>query len=57
MPLTIWTDQYFQDALEDRYNMRKPGVDQDRFKTAILDEIIKTSDSPAKTIEANKIMP
>ena len=59
MPRTLWEDVSgdFQTALQDRYNRRPAGVDRSRFKTALLDEIAKTPDSPAKTAAANTIMP
>lgn len=57
MPITLWADPDFQSALTDRYNRRPVGTDRGRFKTALLDEIVKTSDSPAKTTIVNTIMP
>jgi hypothetical protein len=57
MPITLWADPDFQSTLTDRYNRRPVGADRSRFKTAVLDEIVKTSDSPAKTVIANTILP
>lgn len=57
MPATLWSDPDFQTALRDKYNRRPVGVDQARFKTAILDEIAKSPDRAAKTATAIAIMP
>ncbi len=57
IPSTLWADPDFQATLTDKYNRRTTPVDKARFKTQVLDEIIKTPDAGAKATAAGTIMP
>ena len=69
MPITLWTTPEFQTALTGRYERRgaaiadiragaaTPNTDQVRFKTSILDVIMRVPDSSKKTTIIRTLLP